>query len=266
MAKFLAWSDLHSEFRTKTPLVLPQKIDEDIEAILLAGDVSNAMTHVEFAAGLYRKYGVPIIMVAGNHEYYGEVFETFQNKEAELLAKVRVTGADVRILNGTNTFVGETEIIGATLWTDFELEPGRSIFEQEYARLHFEDFKKILSGAGKLVPGQTALRHQDEKARIFDLLSRPRKAGGGRIVMSHHMPLREAIAREVFHEKGHAAFASNLWPEIKGRDFDCWLFGHTHFPFDEILSDGEREYRFLANPMGYPWERSRYDYGVTISV
>lgn len=108
-------SDLHLEFlERKLPgerLVLPSP---DADVLVLAGDIAQGTRAIE----LFADVAVPVIYVAGNHEFYGREWGPTR---AELRAAAR--GTNVHFLDDDEVVVAGVRFLGSTLWTDFRL-PG----------------------------------------------------------------------------------------------------------------------------------------------
>ena len=113
MARFLVWTDLHDEFWNKIPEIPDEALG--VDALLLAGDISTHGRHVDAALLLWDQLRKPVIMVRGNHEFYGSVIPELIEEEQARIAKMNAAGADIRLLDGDVTEVAGTRIIGATL-------------------------------------------------------------------------------------------------------------------------------------------------------
>ena len=222
MAKFLFWSDLHREFGAfdmPDPRALPDRID----AVLLGGDTDTgrSLMHLDFAAAAARRYGVPVAMVLGNHEYYGCEYHDLRDRQAARLAELSAEGLDIRVLDATETVIAGTRIVGATLWTDFELDPsGRVAAERA-----MNDYRLIAIDEGhgprRLRAADTIALHDREKAAILDILATP--FAGPTLVMTHHMPLKELVHPAFAGNAVNGAFTSDLGVEISGLDFRAWI-------------------------------------------
>lgn len=118
MTKIRPMSDLHLEFG---PLSL-EPAGEDV--IALAGDIGIFTDGVGWADEVARSLNVPVVMIAGNHEFYRNrehrnhsVVSTF----AALSEAARKTAGRVMFLERGTAKIAGVRFIGATLWTDFNL-------------------------------------------------------------------------------------------------------------------------------------------------
>jgi predicted phosphodiesterase len=261
MARFAFWSDLHLEHQSfKMPSL--SDFGGPIDAVFLPGDTDTgqALCHMRFAEKVSSVYGVPVVMVLGNHEYYGCEMKALEHAQADLLKTLRKNGHDIHVLNGDQVMIAGTRIVGATLWTDFDLDPATGLRARQIAQMQMNDFRLIKlddGGIRPLTPADTVHLHIDQKNAVLSHLSQPHD--GPTIVMTHHMPIAQGIHAQYLHDPVNAAFASNLMREIEELDFDAWVYGHSHHNNElEIEVDG-RIKRFVSNPRGYPNEVTRFN-------
>ena len=145
MARLWIFSDIHAEFRRgKTPveqLTRPERAD----IAVIAGDVDHARHAVVTARRLIGP-GLPIVMVAGNHEHYGAL-QTVP-RGISLMKQAALDDGNAFVLENDvveiPVSVERVRFVGATLWVDFGLfgEPGR---HAEYGRRGLSDFTEIIS-------------------------------------------------------------------------------------------------------------------------
>lgn len=110
--------------------------------------------------------GLPVIYVAGNHEFYGEAIE----KTGEAIARECICDPDIRYLDCGQFIYSGVRFLGATLWTDFALfSPDRRWSALLDARTAMNDYQRIkVASAGyrKLHPQDTARLHAAQLARV----------------------------------------------------------------------------------------------------
>lgn len=112
--KLWAFSDIHLEFgRPFTPAP-----PADIDVIVCAGDVTDkgVVPSIEWLA---RNFGpeVPLIFVAGNHEFY----RAFLSDGIAAANALRDRYPNVHFLDDRDLVIEDVLFAGATLWTDFRL-------------------------------------------------------------------------------------------------------------------------------------------------
>jgi predicted phosphodiesterase len=277
MAKFIFWSDLHLNFNRAFKI---PPMPSDVDAILIAGDISDKGEHIGFLERVNRETGLPVIAVWGNHDAYFRSYFDLYDEEARFLDRKQKQGRRIHVLHGEAVEVAGVRIVGAPLWTDFSLyaapmdgppDPdlvGRKTQEaMDLAARSMSDFRLIWKGRGDgglMTPQDTVDLHVAQKWAIFDILDQ--RFEGPTIVMTHHMPARQCIAPIYAGDKLTPAFANDLLPEIDERRVDAWIYGHSHenLEFDHIGRHGLT--RFRSNPLGYPHERTRFDALRTIEV
>ncbi len=259
MARFLYWTDLHTEFERFAPPDIPAPFD----AVLLGGDSASGAKHADFLLGVWEKFQKPVFSIRGNHEYYGDVVQAVHRRDAESNARFKDDGVPIRIMDGDCHVIGDTRVIAATLWTDMrwngpDTTQAKMAVEgalNDHRQINYETddpaLTPILFSADHAVS-----MHAEQKRKIFGHLAR--EFDGPTVVMTHHVPHPLCVHPDWRSDPVTAGFASNLDREIADTAVDIWLFGHTH---DGVSAEIERRdggtTRFLTNARGYPGERSR---------
>jgi 3',5'-cyclic AMP phosphodiesterase CpdA len=238
------FSDLHLAFAdVATPLEIPQA-----DVCIVAGDI-----HVK---GPERSIvwlaehvcpSMPVVFVAGNHEYYRAGY-------TESLARGREAAAGIEnfhFLENDEVKIGDVVFAGATLWTDFELM-GHRPFVVSYCELTMNDYYEIALARKprrvRLRVPHTVKFHRESRRFIENFLDR--HDGSPTVVVTHHAPSRYSIAPRFENDISSAAFASDLAALIIERGPALWVHGHVHDLFDYTLG----KTRVLCNPRGYPGE------------
>jgi predicted phosphodiesterase len=225
-------SDLHLEVEPFAPADVPADV------VVLAGDIDNGAAGVEWAERTFR---VPVIYIAGNHEYYDHEFH-------EVRAALRAAAIDrVRLLDCSEAVTDDVRFLGCTLWTDYTLapEPSRAGVIQE-ARAKNPDYQKIRCGAGSFAPEDAITLCHEHRAWLEGALSQP--FAGRTVVITHFAPHPRSIAPAYVGHPANPGFVLDLSP-LMGRA-TLWIHGHTHTAFDYEV-DGTR---VVCNPRGYPGE------------
>lgn len=268
MAKFLVWADLHDEFWNALPEI-PRSVG-DIDALLIAGDISTGGRHVDLALLLWDQLRRPVVMVRGNHEFYGARMDEVIAAEGYRVAELNALGADIRVLDGDVTEVAGTRIIGATLWTDLRLFPGETAATRAAVQSTLNDFGRIQVAAGRRFDPDAWLElHARDRDAIFRHLTTP--FDGPTVVMSHYMPIAEMIdparnARSRGERLANAGFASDLSHMIREHDIACWISGHSHDNMRACLEGAYGPIEFLGNSRGYPQEGTTFDPGLVLQT
>ena len=106
-------SDLHLEFLQRDfpgERLISPAYGADI--LVLAGDVANGTQAIE----LFKDWPVPVLYIAGNHEFYGESLDLMR-----LDLRRAAEGTSIRFLDNDTADFGGVRFLGCTLWTDYRL-------------------------------------------------------------------------------------------------------------------------------------------------
>jgi predicted phosphohydrolase len=238
--KIRVLSDLHLEFANWRP----PPCDEDV--VVLAGDIAEGRAGIAWARKYFRDR--PIIYVPGNHEYYGRDFD-------ELREGLRESGRahDVHVLDGDEVIVDGVRFLGATLWTDFEIdgcEPKTVEAAMRCCQEGMADFQIIRRWGSSLRPTDTREIHQAQREWLRRALMGCTPLGedfsGATVVVTHHAPSPRSIAPRFVGDTLNPAFASDV-TDLMGPAVQLWIHGHMHQSYDYI----ECGTRVVCNPRGY---------------
>jgi predicted phosphodiesterase len=228
-------SDLHLElieaFLPDEKLVGPAP---DADLLVLAGDIHKPESVLE----MFGDWPVPVLYVAGNHEFYGQDWMATRQ-----FLKAATQGTSVTFLDNDVLHMGTVRFLGCTLWTDFQQRgyAQSSLMEQAGSRLN--DYFQIQNVDRSLEPQDTLNDHLASRAWLADELERP--FDGVTVVITHHAPHVLSIHPRHAGSILNAGFASDLTPLL--HKADLWLHGHVHDSFDYRIG----KCRVVANPAGY---------------
>ncbi|KMZ12184.1 Ser/Thr protein phosphatase family protein [Candidatus Burkholderia humilis] len=106
-------SDLHLELlASRFPGETLIRPAHGADVLVLAGDIASGAHTVE----LFANWPVPVMLVAGNHEFYNREFATTLTQ-----MRAQAKGTSVRVLERDVVDIGGVRILGCTLWTDYRL-------------------------------------------------------------------------------------------------------------------------------------------------
>jgi hypothetical protein len=242
-------SDLHLEFGGGGEVP-----PAGAEVAVAAGDIGRGL---EGAAWLKSLAPLPVVYVAGNHEYYGGSLPRVTEKLREACA-----GTNVHFLENAAVEIGGVRFLGCTLWTDFGLfgAEGRAA-AMAAAREGMMDYRHIRVSPRfrRLRPEDTAGLHRESAAWLKGELA----AGEGKktVVVTHHAPHGSCLDPAFRGELLSAAYASDL-TELLGRGAAVWVHGHNHRSEDGVIG----ETRVVANQRGYPGDETGYRGGWGVEV
>jgi len=208
------------------------------DVLVLAGDIDHGLRAIE----RFARWPVPVLYVAGNHEFYGGQWE-------RLRAQLRraAEGTAVRFLDNDTVTLGGVRFLGSTLWTDYT-SCGRSTAEAMAAAEAFLlDHRRIQTRSGLFTPGQALDEHRRDRAWLArELAIAP---GTPTVVVTHHGPHPSSIHPRFADSPINGAFVSDLTELVA--QADLWLHGHVHDSFDYRVG----RCRVVTNPRGYAQNR-----------
>ncbi len=242
-------SDLHLEFR---PYDEPAPA---VDVVVLAGDVGVGTRGLEWARRHWPD--TPVVYVAGNHEYYGEVLP-------RLTEKLRWQGREhgVHFLEDEAVEIGGVRFLGCTLWSDFRVTGDIAVARAAAGEV-MADYRKIRVGPEhrRLRPDDTAALHARSRRWLEEEIAAGHTQGA--VIVTHHAPSLRSIPPEYRADPVSGAFASDLEAVVERSGATLWLHGHTHHCVDYRLG----RTRVLANQRGYPDEGvSAFDPGLVLEV
>jgi predicted phosphodiesterase len=230
-------SDLHTEFEA---FAIP-KTDADV--LVLAGDIGAKLSGLELAL----KSKIPVVYVAGNHEYYGAAIPKLTSELQDM-----ARGSQVHFLENDEFVFQGVRFLGCTLWTDFEIlgleKRNLAMWDAEQK---MADYRLIRHSSkfSRLRPVDTAGFHFASLAWLKRQLELP--FDGRTVVVTHHAPSAKAFNPKFQTDLLSAAFASNLEFVMDEFKIDLWIYGHTHHNTDFVHGST----RVISNQRGYPNER-----------
>lgn len=243
--KFKLVSDLHLEFYRQTirtglvkqqPEWIPTPTDEDKETtLLLAGDIDVGTKGKNWIIDRCKQYQF-VVYILGNHEFYGQDFDTTIYTWDNMEMPENFTFLDNDVIH----FGSEVRVIGGTLWT-LVTDP----FDIWNGRRAMSDYNVIRKNGDKLTVNATNNAHQLTVQFIEAQLQRPWY--GKTIVMTHHLPHPLCVAERFKGNNLNAFFMTDLDHIMENFDIDVWCHGHTHDNVDVEVHGT----RILCNPMGY---------------
>jgi predicted phosphodiesterase len=231
-------SDLHLELLGKWPgerLVAPAP---DADVLVLAGDIHRGTAAIErFAA-----WPVPVLYLAGNHEFYDGSWETLRDE-----LKRAAEGTAVRVLDDDALVLAGVRFLGCTLWTDYRL-PGLPLPETMAAAEKFLlDHRRIVTASGPFRAQQALDEHLRSRAWLAQQLAIDTSMPT--VVLTHHAPHPGSVHPRFAGSPINGAFISDLTALVERADL--WLHGHAHDSFDYRVG----RCRVVCNPRGYAQNR-----------
>ncbi len=238
-------SDLHLEFAPFDPPAA------DADVVVLAGDIDNGATGMEWAKDTF---AVPVLYLAGNHEYYGGEFGEVQGAMLDASRD-----SVVRFLDCTECVIGGVRFLGCTLWTDYSLAPEAERAKAiEDARRVNPDYSLVRRGERKFSPEDAIRLFREHRGWLEARLAT--SFPGKTVVITHFAPHPKSIAAAYANHPANPGFVVDLEPLMGPAAL--WIHGHTHTFFDYRMNGT----RVVCNPRGYPGESTGFRADWTVEV
>ncbi len=234
-------SDLHLETESFDPVPAPPA-----ELLVLAGDVDSTWTGYERFAG----WPVPVIVVAGNHEFDGRDFDAASQGLRDLCGKLGFTLLERESLIHPAADGRHIRFVGTTRWSDFDLFGPTG---QPRAQRAAEYFLRLMATTRHGRPfDAAAVREHSLACRSWleaELQQAPRGRWDKTVVVTHFAPSLRSADPRYGPQPGTASFCNaddDLIPRA-----DLWLHGHLHCRHDySVPRPGRAPVRVVCNPLG----------------
>lgn len=254
--RLLIYSDLHLDQRGFKPLLADgTRADVNADVVVLAGDIDEGTRGFRWARETFPDK--PIVMVAGNHEFYGKHWGRHLDdmREAAL-------AHDIEFLEADGIDIGGVRFLGCTLWTDFELfGEDKKKFSIYQAKARMNDYKEIRISrtpemywvTGKvLIPEISVARHRCSVEWLDGKLAKGDPART--VVVTHHAPHLHSVPAHFKDDALTPAYASDLTRLLGADKCAMWIHGHMHDSSDYLFNGT----RVICNPLGYThWNGGR---------
>lgn len=211
------------------------------DVVVLAGDIARPSQAIEWA----KSCPVPVVYVAGNHEFYGsDLISTYE--DLNRLSR----GTQINVLERSMYVHDGVRFLGCTLWSDYRLlegteERARGI---ELATKTMRDFTNIRVSPDfqdLFTPAISQLVFLQTVAWLDQCFTDDSTTPT--VVVSHFAPTRKSISPLFARSAINASFVSDLEERIHTWQPVLWLHGHTHGSFDYRVG----KTRVICNPRGY---------------
>ncbi|TPK85444.1 metallophosphoesterase [Mesorhizobium sp. B2-4-17] len=254
--KLWIWSDLHLEMQN--PTFVDRAPEADV--IVCAGDLCVADELGDYTRCLIERYGLPMIFVPGNHEFYSNraVWPPRTKPSDHLLMKEAAEASQswrnrLYVLDDDILELGGVRFVGGTLWTDFMMDlkdDEHFVWRMQSAPSQLADFSRIRLGEGRrLMPSDMIDFHRLTRGFIERQLAIP--FDGKTVVVTHHLPHPDCTPVVYRDRETNYLFACGrgAFDHILSSDAapSLWICGHTHHPSDIQIG----RTRIVCNPMGY---------------
>lgn len=269
--KIQVLSDLHIEFEAITPMDTQQQArwlrmcSTSADVVVAAGDTHTKGRGPAVLADRFPNKNV--VMISGNHEFYGEVYPHHLKKIQRNAEQFK----DVHFLENQSVEIDDIVFLGCSLWTDLKLwesGPHAGLYNKpetvreiencmnDYSRIKYFDARRHR----KLVPNDLVKVHLDSVRWLREQfeIHRGRKI----VVVTHMAPSFQSVPETYEQDVLSAAYASHLDELVEQSGALLWIHGHTHQGTDYMIGNT----RVICNPHGYPGENKWFRSDLVIEV
>jgi len=223
-------SDLHLETEAFDPEHAP-----GAELLVLAGDIDSSWAGYERFAG----WPVPVLVVAGNHEYDGRDFDAASAGLRALCTSLGFTLLEREALVLAGADGQRLRVLGSTRWSDFDLYGPLQRPRAERAAGYF---MRLMDGRRGGRPfDAAALREEALGCRAWlegELGRSPQGRWDKTVVVTHFAPSLRSADERYGTQPATASFCNaddDLLPRA-----DLWLHGHVHCRHDYLVERAGR--------------------------
>ena len=235
------------------------RLAKDADAVVIAGDVQEGIADGLAFVREHLPPPVPILLVLGNHEFYGH--GVIEERAAAQEAARRHA---IHVLDDAAVVLGSVRFAGATLWTDFCLNgEANQAIDMAAARDLMNDYRRISLRKRpweRFMPADALAMHRTSRAFIWQVLAQP--FAGPTVVITHHAPHANSIHRRFERAVVNPAYVSDQTAIIERFRPALWVHGHVHDSFDYRVGDT----RVVCNPRGYGAENAAFDPLMVVEV
>ncbi len=234
--KFHIVSDIHLEFG-KLRYTPPA-----CDVVIVAGDTRPGVAGLIWAAETYGSaMGMPVIYIAGNHEYWGK---RRLHRHTEKMRK-KAEDLGILFLQNDEVIIDGVRILGCTLWTDLNLN-GDQPLALVRAMTDVKDYQQIKFGIQqKLYPFHTLAEYKESLSFLTDALNT--SFNGKTVVVTHHAPSELSCISKFRGDPTNYCYASKLDRFVEVMAPELWIHGHVHQSQDYLIGTT----RIICNPRGY---------------
>ena len=233
-------SDLHLETEVFEPTPAT-----GAELLVLAGDIDSRWTALE----RFRHWPVPVLFVAGNHE-----FDRRELTQAWPALRQRCAALGITLLEQESRVLTDTQgrrirFVATTRWSDFDLFGAA---QRDRAMRAGSYFMKVMRATQHGAPfGVAAVREEALACRnwLAAELQRPQGEWDTTVVITHFAPSLRSGDPRYGQQPGTASFCNaddDLLPHAS-----VWIHGHLHCQHDYRVAHPTGNTRVVCNSRGH---------------
>ena len=233
-------SDLHLETEAFDPEPAP-----GAELLVLAGDIDSSWSAFE----RFRGWPVPVLFVAGNHEFDGREIPQAWPMLRERCAQLGFTMLECESRVLTDAAGKRVRFVGTTRWCDFDLFGPAGRDKAMRAASYYMRVMRATRGGAPF--DAVAVRDEALACRTWlqSELARSHGAWDATVVVTHFAPSLQSADPRYGGVPGTASFCNAddaLIPRA-----DLWIHGHLHCRHDYRVAHANGEARVVCNARGH---------------
>lgn len=230
-------SDLHLEFKENLAYVQSIPFEVTGEILILAGDTfylrDRTMPNIKFWKWASQNYQ-QVILVPGNHEFYNNGDVSVRGDSWQYMFFDNVGYYYNKVVR-----IDDMDIVLSTLWSHIPAENEFNVFRG------MNDFCQILYDKHRLRIEDFNAEH--EKCLAFIKQSVLESTAKHIVVVTHHLPTFQAVAKERINDSMNNAYVIELDNFIADSRIDYWIYGHSHENIDTEIGIT----KIVSNQLGY---------------
>jgi hypothetical protein len=233
-------SDLHLETEAFDPVPAP-----GAELLVLAGDIDSSWAAFE----RFRHWPVPVLFIAGNHEFDGRELRGAWPALRERCAPLGFTLLECESRVFTDAAGKRIRFVGTTRWCDFDLFGPAGRDKAMRAAAYYLRVMRATRGG---VPFDAAGARDEAlacRAWLKSELARQRGEWDATVVVTHFAPSVLSADPRYGGVPGTASFCNaddDLLPRA-----DLWIHGHLHCRHDYRVAHATGTTRVVCNARGH---------------
>jgi hypothetical protein len=233
-------SDLHLETEVFEPTPAP-----DAELLVLAGDIDSSWAGLE----KFRHWPVPVIFVAGNHE-----FDERELTQAWPALRDRCSKLGIRMLECESPVLSDARgrrirFVATVRWSDFDLFGASERDRAMRAATHYVRIMRATHHGAPLDAAAVRVEALACRAWLEGELRRVKGDWDRTVVITHFAPSFRSADPRYGGQPGTASFC-NADDDLL-RHADLWIHGHLHCQHDYTVSHETGDTRVVCNSRGH---------------
>lgn len=249
-------SDLHLEFAENYNFIKSSDIPVTGDVLVLAGDTfllnNTTIPRTNFFKWASEHYK-QVLMIPGNHEYYGNHDVMTRGLEWKWMIKENVGLYQNQVVR-----IEDTDFILSTLWSCIPPTDG------VYIRQCLNDFHQTLFDGHRL----TIEDYNQMHLFSLDFIKKSVVSSTAKhiVVVTHHLPTLKVVAAQHIGSLLNSAFATELGNFIVDSKINTWIYGHSHTNIDTTIGNTDIVSNQLGYVFNYEYLQNGFDFGKYVEI